>query len=232
MTFKQAAKKKCHVRKGEKGTPIVFWKFIDKSTKAEKAAGVRNGFPMLQRFTAFNVEQMDMAEGVLPEPVELDADFDPIASGEKIMAEYLERDGDLTLCHGGGRACYSPEFDSIKLPERQAFGDPSEYYSTAFHEAGHSTGATQRLNRKGVTDPIKFGSHQYGQEELVAEMTATFLMGSAGIENPDTFENSVAYINSWKKKIKEDKRLVVSAAGQAQKAADCVLGIKPEWSKS
>lgn len=230
LTYKQAKKMGCQVKKGALGSPIVFWQWLDKTTVAEKAAGEKSGFPMLRRFTVFNVEQIDLKDGVLPDPVEQSEDFDPIANGETIMSEYIDREDGLTLCHGGGRACYFPERDSIKLPEREAFGNPCEYYSTAFHEAGHSTGATGRLNRKGVTDPIKFGSHQYGQEELVAEMTAAFLMGSAGIENPDAFENSVSYIEAWRKRIKEDKKLIIMAAGQAQKAADRVLGIKPEWS--
>jgi antirestriction protein ArdC len=93
-----------------------------------------------------------------------------------------------------------------------------------FHELIHATGHASRVGRKGVTGPVHFGSHDYSQEELVAEFGASMLCGVAGIEN-QTIENSAAYIQNWLKVLKgdNDKKLAIIAAGQAQRAADYIL---------
>lgn len=108
------------------------------------------------------------------------------------------------------------------LPNREAFRSPEEFYSTAFHELAHATGHSSRLSRKGITDPTFFGSHDYSQEELVAEFGASLLCGASGIEQK-TLANSAAYIQGWLKVLKNDKRLAIIAAGQAQRAADYIL---------
>jgi antirestriction protein ArdC len=111
------------------------------------------------------------------------------------------------------------------LPVPEAFESPEEYYSTAFHELTHATGHTSRVGRKGILEPSYFGSHEYSKEELVAEMGAAFLCGHAGIEQR-TIENSAAYIKGWLKALKNDQKLLVMAAAQAQKASDYILNIK------
>jgi antirestriction protein ArdC len=93
-----------------------------------------------------------------------------------------------------------------------------------FHELGHSTGHPSRLAREGITDPILFGSHSYSREELIAEMTAAFLSGRAGIDSEPLIENSAAYVASWIRVLKGSPKLVVIAAAQAQRAADWILG--------
>jgi hypothetical protein len=108
-------------------------------------------------------------------------------------------------------------------PSPESFATSEAYYSTLFHELGHSTGHVSRLARKEITDAILFGSHAYSREELVAEMCASFLSAQAGIERT-TIENSAAYIAHWLKRLRDDRKLVVEAAGQAQKAADLILG--------
>jgi antirestriction protein ArdC len=110
------------------------------------------------------------------------------------------------------------------MPKPEQFLSSAEYYSTLFHELGHSTGAEKRLNRPSVVDAKPFGSADYGREELVAEFTAAFLCGSTGVL-PTLVENSAAYIAGWKKAIKDDPKCIVWAAGRAQKAADYILGI-------
>ena len=124
--------------------------------------------------------------------------------------------------HNGGRACYIPSQDKIKMPELSIFDTPEFYYCVRFHESGHATGHESRVGRNGVMDNHFFGDEQYSREELVAEMTAAFLCGVAGIENK-TIENSAAYIQGWKKKLREDPKCVVIAAAQAEKAADFIL---------
>jgi antirestriction protein ArdC len=109
------------------------------------------------------------------------------------------------------------------MPEPTRFASSEEYYSTLFHELAHSTGHSKRLDRKLDTDPKAFGSADYAKEELVAEMAAAFLCGHAGIK-PAVIGNQAAYIHGWLKQLKDDKKLVVSAAASAQRAADWIRG--------
>ena len=108
------------------------------------------------------------------------------------------------------------------MPVFQDFLSSEKYYSTLFHELAHSTGHSSRLNRPEITENNFFGSHEYSKEELVAEMSAAFLCGEAGIL-PTTITNSAAYLQSWAAKFKENKKMVVCAAASAQKAADFIL---------
>ena len=112
--------------------------------------------------------------------------------------------------------------DYIQLPHLHTFASVEEYYCTNFHECIHATGNSKRLARKTVSVPSYFGSHEYSKEELVAEMGAAFLCAHAGIVNT-TIENSAAYIKGWLKALQDDKTFLVSAAAQAQKAADYIL---------
>lgn len=121
--------------------------------------------------------------------------------------------------HGVDRAYYSPTQDIIGMPERECFQSQDEYYSTLFHETVHSTGHEDRLSRRignnGLTD--------YSKEELVAEIGAAFLCGTAGIVT--TVDNNAAYIASWLRVLRNDSKMVVAAASQAQKACDYILNI-------
>ena len=129
--------------------------------------------------------------------------------------------------YGGNRACYSPQLDYIQLPPKETFHSLEEFYSTAFHELSHATGHTSRLARKSITDTAYFGSHSYSQEELVAEFGASMLCAVASIEQ-STIENSAAYIQGWLKVLKNDKKCLVLAAAQAQRAADFILNRQPD----
>jgi len=115
------------------------------------------------------------------------------------------------------------------MPDRHRFPQQAEYYSTLFHELTHATGHSSRLNRKTLTEYDGFGGQNYSREELVAEMGASFLCGMAGIET-QTIDNSAGYIASWLRALKEDKRMVVTAAAQAHKAADYILNDKTPMS--
>ncbi len=109
------------------------------------------------------------------------------------------------------------------MPERETFDSEEHYYGTLFHEMAHSTGHDSRLSRPGVANPIRPASHDYSQEELVAEMGAAFLLAEAGIEAEGLVDNSAAYVASWLKALRNDKKLVVFAGAQAQKAVDHIL---------
>lgn len=222
MTYRQATEKGGHVRQGEKSTAIVFWKWLDCKVAPDEDDNEATGkVPLLRCYNVFNLDQID---GIAPPAEEQPATpFSPIEQAEKVISNMPHRP---LIQYGGDRACYSPTLDYIKLPNREVFNSPEEFYSTAFHELAHSTGHASRLGRKGILEPSYFGSHDYSQEELVAEFGASMLCGFAGIEQR-TIENNAAYIQGWLKVLKGDKKLAIIAAGQAQRAADFILNIQP-----
>ena len=217
LTFKQVQSLGGRVRKGEHSFPVVFWKVF----QAEGDTDAKR-IPFLRYYSVFNVTQ---CEGItlpaLPGEENLPS-FEPIAKCEHVVSAMPKRP---VITHGGARACYSPALDAVSMPEAKLFDSPSAYYSTLFHELTHSTGHLSRLNRKEVAEPNRFGSDPYGREELVAEMGSAFLCGHSGIDTP-TLDQSAAYIQSWLERLKEDRKLVVLAAAQAQKACDFILDAK------
>ncbi len=213
VTFKQAKALGGTVKRGEHGTPIVFWKVIDGENAKE---GEDDRYFILQKFTVFNTEQ---TEGIYVPKAEPKS-FDPIAECEKVIHAYQDPPSILQM---GGQACYMPSLDRIWIPKPEQFSKPEEYYSTLFHELAHSTGHASRLARKGVVDRNSFNSHGYSFEELVAECGSAFLCAQAGIA-PATLNNSAAYIASWAKRLSHEPKWMVNAASQAAKAADLILG--------
>lgn len=165
----------------------------------------------------FNVEQCD--DLTLPS-IEKPQEFDPIQAAEDIIANMPNRP---SISHDGGDlAYYTPAADEVHLPFTWDFESLEQYYSTAFHELGHSTGHRSRLNRLELEAGLApLGSPTYSREELVAEFCAAFLCNESDIQN--TIENSTAYVQSWASVLRKDRRLVVTAAGQGQKAADYIL---------
>ena len=216
LTYKQAQALGGNVRKGEKSTPVVFWTEWEK----KNASGEIDKFSVLRYYSAFNVAQCDGLDDKIPPPPEPRHDFTPINRCESIVSGYHGP----TLRNGlSFRPCYKPALDVVEMPKPAYFDSSETYYATLFHELGHSTGHKSRLNRASIHDAdVHFGSAQYGREELVAEMSAAFLCAESGIDSP-TLDNSAAYVASWLKAIKQDVKLVATAAGQAQKAADMIL---------
>lgn len=217
LTYKQASSLGGQVKSGSKSTPIVYYAKIDK----HQGTINESSFMLARYFNAFNLDQID---GIIVPPVNIPLiAFNPIEEAERIVKGYSLTD---SITFNEQRAYYRPSTDVINMPKRESFINEPSWYSTLFHEMGHSTGHVTRLNREGVTSPIKFGSHLYSKEELIAEMTASFLCASSGINSQ--FEQSVAYIQGWIQALKGDSKLVMQAASQAQKASDLILGIQPE----
>jgi antirestriction protein ArdC len=168
-TFKQAQLRGGHVRKGEHGTGIVFWRWLERPDP-DDAERVKR-FPMLRVYSVFNVAQTDGLDLADP-PAVVDV-FDPIEAAENIVTRYLDAP---TISHDGGeRAYYVPPRDTIHMPPRAAFESADAYYGVQFHELGHSTGHPSRLARKTLCDGAPFGSETYSSEELVAEFASAFL---------------------------------------------------------
>lgn len=145
--------------------------------------------------------------------------IESLSEPQKVFDEYVKKSGvKLDL----GNPSYSPSKDIIRLPEIHDFKTPEDYYSTAFHEAVHSTGHSSRLHRFTEKKPNQFGSETYSKEELVAELGASFLCHQTKIDAP-VFENNVSYIQNWLKVLKDNPKMVVFASSKAQKAVDYVL---------
>ena len=223
LTFNQAKQLGGNIKRGSKGMPVVFFKFVEKENEENPETVKR--FPMLRYYTVFNIEQtegIDYSETIAESPT-LD-DFQSIQEADKVI-ENMPNKPDCQEIEN--RAYYSPTKDIVNMPKRKLFESESAYYSTYFHELTHSTGHKSRLNRKTRVDLNAFGNHDYSKEELCAEMGAAMLCGNVGIEN-QTIDNSAAYIAGWLRALRSDKRFVIQAAGYAQKAVDFILNRKFE----
>jgi antirestriction protein ArdC len=199
---------------------VVFWKWLD---TRDTASGEPKRVPFLRYYSVFNVAQCEGIEAQLPKPQESKREHNPIETAEAVVAAMPKRPA---IQHKWPKAFYAPDSDVVGMPEPELFRSGEDYYSVLFHELAHSTGHESRLNRKGVSGSdglwSAFGSQPYAKEELVAEMGAAFLCGHAGIVER-ILDNSAAYVQGWLSRLKDDPKLVVQAAAQAQKAADFIL---------
>ena len=218
ITFNQAKAAGGNVRKGEKSRFVVFWKLLEGK---DKDTGETITIPLLKYYNVFRIDQ---CEHILPRwavsvQPQQGGSLVPDEKGEKLILDYVDRSGVTYITDKSDRAYYSPASDTIVVPELAQFTELSEFYSCAFHEIIHSTGAEKRLNRLGDN----YMHEAYSKEELVAEIGAAFLCNHCGIETDASFRNSVSYVQGWAKALKNDKRLIVWAAGKAEKAVDYVL---------
>jgi antirestriction protein ArdC len=217
LTFNQATKLGGTIRKGEKSSPVIFWNVGDaRKTTTEDGTKETSRLFLLRYYSVFNLsqtEEIDIPASLLEET----RINDPIESCEQIVTNMPNP----PAFEQSDKAWYSPSNDVVGIPARGLFHSSEEYYSTLFHELAHASGHPKRLHRDNFDNPASFGSESYSKEELIAEMTAAMLCGIAGIEQK-TLENSAAYLKTWIARLKSDLRLLVSAASQAQKAADFI----------
>jgi antirestriction protein ArdC len=214
FTFKKAAELGAMVRKGERGTPIAFWKFL----KDKKDPAGKKEIPLLRYFTVFNEQQIDnLPEKYRYAPIIVEGEI----GGESISAaeECLSKWGEIVpVTFAGSRACYSPSADTITMPKQKDFNNYDSYYHTFFHECAHSTGHISRLNRQ-LSNP--FGSKLYAREELVAELTAALCGQHFGY---DVQGQDAAYLHNWISALENDAGEIMKAASKAQKAFDMLVG--------
>ena len=217
LTLRQANAMGGQIKPGEKSCPVVFWKpmkLTDKETKEEKK------IPFLRLYHVFNVSQCTGLKNIPP--------ADESAFIQTLPAELVSNMPQRPVIkHGMNMASYSPVSDVVNMPDRARFKSEDHYHATLFHELVHATGHEKRLKRASIMERNGYGSDPYAKEELIAEMGSAFLCGYAGIEDR-TINSSAAYLEGWLKQLKEDKMLIVQAAAQAQKAADFILGHKPD----
>ena len=229
-SFKQWNELGGKIRKGSKAEIVVFWKLfnvakkIDESDPNSEERIVK--IPHLRYYQVFHIDDVEGVEPLTFDQIEDPTEFDPVQEAEDLIDEYSARER-ILIGYGGNNAFYSPAMDRIQLPERFQFGKKSgEFYSTAFHEIVHSTGAKDRLDHLSQT--AFFGNHEYSKEELVAEIGAAGILNLLGIETDRTFTNSAAYIQSWLRVLKNDKKMIVSASARAKKALRYIINGKEE----
>jgi antirestriction protein ArdC len=213
ITFRQALALGGHVRKGERGSTVVYANKIIKTEAGPTGRDVEKAIPFLKSYTVFNVEQVeglpDHFHTPPAEPLNL---IQRIAHAEAFFAA-LGAD----IRHGGGQAYYAMERDYLQVPPFECFTDPEAYYATLAHECTHWTKHPTRLDRD--FGRRKWGDDGYAREELVAELGAAFLCADLGLyltPRPD----HASYIDSWLKVLRDDKRFIFTAAAYAQRAAD------------
>ena len=218
VTFKQCQQEGGKVKKGEKASMVVFWKWIEQE---DEETGEKKEVPFLRYYNVFHIDQCEDISAKYTTEAAFPDGADTLAAAQDIIYDYLGREGVKLSHEEGDRAFYRPSTDEVVLPIRKQFMSTAEYYSTAFHELTHSTGHPSRLNR--LTRPSFFGTEDYSKEELVAEIGAAALVSHVGLETASSFRNSAAYIQNWLGVLKGDKRFIVSAAGRAEKAVNLIL---------
>lgn len=217
MTFKQAIALGGAVRKGEKGTGIVFFKQLTVADRADPTGEAEKKIPMLRGYTVFNVDQIDgLPARFLP------AAAAPLPYGPKQRAELAEaalRSSGADIRESGDQAFYVPSQDYVNMPTFDRFHTAGGYLATLAHELCHWTGHSSRLDRAQLN---AFGSKDYAFEELVAEIGAAFVGARLGIVG-DHIDNHAAYLAHWLTALRSDKKMIFKAASLAQLAADMVL---------
>ena len=213
LTFNQAKAAGGNIRKGEHGTKVYFYKQL---TVADKASGEDKTIPLLREYTVFNVSQCDglpdgIANGEAVAPLNQD-------QREALADRFIQSTG-ADFREGTGVPCYVPSKDFISIPGFAQFKGKPEFYSTAFHELTHWTGAKHRLDRDFSG---RFGTQAYAAEELVAELGAAFINAEFGFDNT---QSNAAYLANWITLLKSDSRAIFTAASKASKAAEYLRGL-------
>ena len=220
MTYKQALDLKANVRKGEKGSLVVYAdKIIRTETDTTTGEESAHAIPFMKGYTVFNVEQIEGLPSTYYDPA-LPV-LDPVQRIER--AEAFFRSTEAMISHGGNRAFYRISDDRIQMPPFEAFRDAESYYATLAHETTHWTRHENRLNRDFGRK--RFGDEGYAMEELVAELGSAFLAADLAL-TPEVRDDHAAYLASWLKVLKNDKRAIFTAASHAQRAADFLHGLQ------
>ena len=230
-TYKQIAAAGGQVRKGERGTQVLF--FTDRvrePVKDQEGQPVKDQdgkqvyqehqrqFPAVRQYTVFNVEQADGLE-LKPRAARPTPEWQTHQEAERVI-----RASGTTLQHvAGDRAYYRLAEDKVVLPEHDQFPTRNGYYQTALHEVGHSTGHPDRMNRESLKEGIEkgFGSPEYAREELRAEISAMMTGERVGVGHDP--QRGAAYVENWVKVLEEDPREIHRAAGDAQRMSDYLI---------
>ncbi|RZK12932.1 MAG: DUF1738 domain-containing protein [Flavobacterium sp.] len=228
LTWEQLKRVNGSVTRGAKAHIVVYWQMLDASDQKNEEQAIESREQKRQRFTLryhkiFNVED---CTGIPPSILVSNAEkqLNTLLACENIANEMPNRP---RIFNGKRRASYDPQMDYVNIPNLERFESPEAFYTTLWHELVHSTGHPKRLDRKTITEMAEFGSEPYSLEELIAELGTCYLAGYSGILEKEVV-NSAAYIAGWLTKLKNDKRFVITASTQAQKAVDYILNRKDQ----
>lgn len=222
LTYKQAQELGGQVRKGEKGSLVVYASTLTR-TEQDEATGedLEREIPFMKGYTVFNAEQVDDLPAhfyAVQQPT-----LDPVARIASVETFFAFVGADVR--EGGNRAFYSMAEDRVQMPPFVAFHEPEAYYATLAHELCHWTRHPKRLDRDFGRK--RWGDEGYAMEELVAELGAAFVCADLQL-TPQPREEHAAYIASWLKILKSDKRAIFSATAYAQRAADYLAELQPK----
>ena len=226
LTFNQIKDLGGQIKKGEKAKFVVFYTRVDYKVKDEKTGEEKlASYPLLRYYNVWHLSQTTgiptkIGTEKVEEKPELDANADAVIFG------YLMRETSLKFQNNkpSERAYYSPSLDMVVVPMPEQYTQIAEYYSTTFHELTHSTMTESRCNRQDGRAGVFFGSDTYSREELVAKMGSAMLCSATGVGTEKSLTNSAGYIQGWLKALKNDPKMIVWAAGKAEKAARYILG--------
>lgn len=218
-TFKQWKDKGFAVRKGEKATTVLFWKPLTfKNEQENEETGEidisENHTYMARCYSVFNGSQI---EGFT-------SDIEKSEFSFKEDVKTFFENTEIPYVYGAFQAAYFPEEDVIYMPHQSDFINEQGFVSTLAHETIHATGHEKRLNRDFNG---RFGTESYAFEELVADIGAGFVAGYLGYEYQFSKDN-LAYLKSWLKVLKNDKRAIFKACSEAQKAFDYLMSFQQQ----
>lgn len=225
VTFNEARNLGGAVRKGEKGSTVIYWHWRSaaeiEALKEKSDREPQKCFPKL--YTVFNVEQ---CEGLLvPSDDSSCSIHSKIQKAESIVHNFESKP---LISHGTNTdPCYKIKSDRVELPPLSQFISANQYYATLFHELIHSTAHQKRLNRP-IVDYRSLEIKTYSFEELIAELGSAFLCAQSGIEDKELIENEAAYLSCWIKYLESDTTSILKAASAAQKAVDFIINLKAD----
>lgn len=219
LTWNQIHEQGGSVRKGEKSMIVIYAKNVNRfkevtDSHSGETSVKDEGYRFARYYHVWNYGQTEGIPDKTPEKNTYIQDCESIIENMTIKP----------VISNGYKPCYFTLSDYISMPDKRYFETSEEYYAVLFHELIHWTGHPNRLNRIDINNH-SFGNDPYSREELIAEIGASFLCNMSGIENQKMIENKTGYIESWLKALKSDRRLIMSASAQAQKAVNYILGI-------
>lgn len=212
-TFEQVQRHGGTVKKGEKSQIAVFYKKLHIANVDEGTGEIENKkIPYIRYFNVFNIAQTSLSKEQIkaPEILEAEAIYANMPDPPAIVYN------NLVKC-----ASYSPTFDQVTIPRPEVYQEKGQFFKTLFHELGHATGHAKRLNRPMVA--FKDDYAQYAREELIAEMTASFICARTGKANTDTENNTAQYLKHWLEQLRENPKYIFSVCSQAQRAVNLIL---------
>lgn len=205
---------------------VVFWTFLEKEVTDDDGNTQKRKIPYFKYYNVWACEDVLDSDGkpFTRKFTKEDRNatvVNPIQTADEVAKSYIGRKGITFETSMQGRAYFRPLGDYVHVPSMDMFVDTSEYYSTLFHELTHSTGTKERLARDLTGN---FGTKSYSREELVAELGACGMLATLGIETNGSFNNSIEYIRSWIKVLKENPKWITWASSRAEKAVEYIIG--------